>query len=154
MYGRPLGNDSRPGTVTTAGWTTLVLSGLTALLFGFFTLAMLVAKDQMIDEINRQLLEADAVGDFNAEDAFGVFLVVLLVFTVWCVIACVLAVFAMRRSNVSRILLVISASVAAVLSLLSIGSVISAVWLLGCIAVAVLLLTGGANDWYARRRRF
>ena len=69
-------------------------------------------------------------------------------------IACVLAVFAMRRSNVSRILLVISASVAGLLSLLAIGSVVSAVWLLACIAVVVLLFTGGAGDWYARRRRY
>ena len=76
----------------------------------------------------------------------------MLVFTAWCVIACVLAVFAMRGSNVSRILLVISASVAGLLSLLLIGSVVSALWLLACIAVVVLLFTGGASGWYARRR--
>ncbi len=154
MYGRPLGSDVRPGTVTAAGWTTLVMSGLTALLFGFLALAMVVAKDEMIDEINRQLVDADAIGDFNAEDAYGVAVFVVLAFAVWCLISCVLAVFAMRRSNVSRILLVISAVVATLLSLLSIGSVVSAVWLLGCVAVVVLLFTGGANDWYARRRRF
>ena len=154
MYGRPLGNDSRPGTVTAAGWTTLIFSGLTALLYAFLTLAMLVAKDEVLDEINRELVQQDAVGDFNAEDAFGVVLVVLLVFTAWCVIACVLAVFAMRRSNVSRILLVISAIVAGLLSLIAIGSVVSAVWLLACLAVVIMLFTGGAGDWYARRRRY
>ena len=78
----------------------------------------------------------------------------MLVFTAWCVIACVLAVFAMRGSNVSRILLVISASVAGLLSLLLIGSVVSALWLLACIAVVVLLFTGGASGWYARRRGY
>ena len=75
-------------------------------------------------------------------------------FTAWCVIACVLAVFAMRRSNVSRILLVISATVAGLLSLLAIGSVVSAVWLLACLAVVIMLFIGGAGDWYARRRRY
>jgi hypothetical protein len=154
MYGRPLGTDTRPVTVTAAGWITLIFSGLTALLYAILTFAMLVAKDEVLDEINRELVRQDAVGDFNAEDAFGIVLVVLLAFTAWCVIACVLAVFAMRRSNVSRILLVISASVAAVISLLAIGSVISAVWLLACVAVVVLLFTGGAGDWYARRRRY
>ena len=154
MYGRPLAQEARPGTVTAAGWTTLVLSGLTALLFGFFAVAMIVAKDDVLEEIDRALAEQGATGDFNAEDAFGLVLVVMGVLTLWCVIACVLAVFAMRRSNVSRILLVISASVAGVLSLLAIGSVVSALWLLACIAVVVLLFTGGAGDWYARRRRY
>jgi len=154
MYGRPLGNDKRPGTVTAAGWTTLVFSGLTALLFGFLTLAMLVAKDEVLDEIDRAIADQGATSDFNAEDAFGIVLVVMVVLTAWCVIACLLAVFAMRRSNVSRILLVISACVSAVLSLLAIGSGISAVWLLASIAVVILLFTGGAGDWFARRTRY
>ncbi len=155
MYGRPLGNDQRPGTVTAAGWITLIFSGLTALLYAFLTLAMVVAKDDILER-DRQARSPSraATGDFNAEDAFGIVLVVMLVLTAWCVIACVLAVFAMRRSNVSRILLVISASVAGLLSLLAIGSVISAVWLLACVAVVIMLFTGGAGDWYAGRRRF
>ncbi len=154
MYGRPLRNDKRPGTVTAAGWTTLAFAGLTALLFGFLTLAMVVAKDEVLQEIDRAIADQGATSDFNAEDAFGIVLVVLVVLTAWCVIACLLAVFAMRRSNVSRILLVISACVSAVLSLLAIGSVISGVWLLASIAVVVLLFTGGAGDWFARRTRY
>jgi hypothetical protein len=154
MYGRPLGNDERPGTVTAAAWVTWIFSGLTALLYGFLVLAMLVAKDQVIDEIDKALAEQGTTGDFNAEDAFGLVLVVLVVFTAWCVIACVLAAFAMKRSNVARIMLVISAVVAGVLSLIAIGSVISAVWLVACVGVVILLFTGGAGDWYAGRRRF
>lgn len=154
MYGRPLGNDERPGTVTAAGWITIILSGISALLFGFLTLALLVAKDTIITEINKELIRQDAYGDFNADDFYGVFLAVMVVFTAWCVIACVLAVFAMRRSNVARILLVISSIVSALLSLLAIGSAVSAVWLLASVAVAVMLFTGGANAWYAGRRRF
>ena len=156
MYGRPLGNDERPGTVTAAGWITLILSGLTALLFGFFTLAMIVAKDDIIDgDRPGSSLDAGCVpATSTPRTPTASFLVVMLVFTAWCVIACVLAVFAMRRSNVSRILLVISATVAGLLSLLAIGSVVSALWLLACIAVVVLLFTGGAGDWYARRRGY
>jgi hypothetical protein len=154
MYGRPLGNDERPGTVTAAGWITLVLSGITALLFGFLTLALLVAKDEIITEINRELIRQDAYGDFKAEDFYGGFVVVMVVFTAWCLIACVLAVMAMRRSNVARILLIISAVVSGVLSLLGITSVVSALWLIACVAVVVMLLGGAARDWYAHRRRF
>ena len=61
----------------------------------------------------------------------------------------VLAVFAMRRSNGARIGLVVSAALAAILSLIAITSGLSAVSLIGCIAVIVLLFTGGAGAWYA-----
>ena len=154
MYGRPLGTDERPGGVTAAAWITIVLSGISFLIFGFFTLAILVAKDDFIREVDKAIRDANASSDFSAEDAYGVVVGILLVFTLWCLIACVLAVFVMRRSNSARILLVISAVVAGLLSLLGIQSFVSAVPLLGCIAVVVLLFTGGANDWFSGRRRY
>jgi hypothetical protein len=154
MYGRPLVREARPGTVTAAAWITLVMSGLTGALFGFITLGMLVAKDDVVTEMDKAFAEQGVTGDFSAEDAYGFFVFALVVLTLWCIIACVLAVFAMRGSNVSRILLVISSVVAGLLSLVAIGSVISAVWLLACIAVVVLFFTGGAGEWYRRRRGY
>jgi hypothetical protein len=154
MYGRPLGSDERPGTVVAAGWITIITAGLSFLLYGFITLAMVVAKDEVLREIDKALAEQGSTGTFDAEDAFGAVVAVLLVVTVWCLIACVLAVFAMRRSNVARILLIISAVVAACFSLLGITSVVSAVPLIACVAVIILLFTGGAGDWYAHRRRY
>ena len=154
MYGRPLVREPRPGTVTAAAWITLVMAGLTGGLFGFITVGMLVAKDDVVTEMDKAFAEQGVTGDFSAEDAYGFFVFALVVLTLWCIIACVLAVFAMRGSNVSRILLVISSVVAALLSLVAIGSVISAVWLLACIAVIVLLFTGGAGEWYQRRRGY
>jgi hypothetical protein len=154
MYGRPLVQAARPGTVTAAAWITLVMSGLTGGLFGFITLGMLVAKDDVVSEMDKAFAEQGVTGDFSAEDAYGFFLFALVVLTLWCVIACVLAVFAMRGSNVSRILLVISSVVAGLLSLVAIGSVISAVWLLACVAVVILFFTGGAGEWYQRRRGY
>ena len=154
MYGRPLGTDERPGTVTAAGWITLILSGLTGLIFAFITLAMLVAKDQIIIEMNKAFAEQEGYGDINAEDAYGVLLVVMVAFTAWCVIACVLAVFAMRRSNVARILLVISSVVAGLLCVPGLGQLVSGIWLVACIAVVVMLFAGGASSWFAGRRRY
>jgi hypothetical protein len=154
MYGRPLVLEARPGTVTAAAWTTLIMAGLTGALFGFITLGMLVAKDDVVSEMDKAFAEQGVTGDFSAEDAYGFFLFALVVLTLWCIIACVLAVFAMRGSNVSRILLVISSVVAGLLSLVAIGSVISAVWLLACIAVVILFFTGGAGEWYQRRRGY
>ena len=154
MYGRPLGNDARPGNVTAAGWITLILSGLTLLLFGFITIALLIAKDDAITELDKQIRGSGGASDFDANDAYGVIVGLMLVVTIWCLIACVLAVFTMRRSNVSRILLVISSAIAGVLCLLGITSVVSAVPLLACVAVIVLLFTGGSNAWFAGRRRY
>jgi hypothetical protein len=154
MYGRPLGTDVRPASVTAAGWITLVVSGLSVLLYGFITLAMVVAKDDVTREIDKAIADQGGAGDFSAEDAYGFAVGLLLVITIWCLIACVLAVFAMRRSNVSRILLVISAVIAGLLSLLGIGSIVSAVPLLACLTVVVLLFVGGSGDWFAGRRRY
>ena len=154
MYGRPLVREARPGTVTAAAWITLIMAGLTGALFGFITLGMLMAKDDVVTEMDKAFAEQGVTGDFSAEDAYGFFLFALVVLTLWCVIACVLAVFAMRGSNVSRILLVISSVVAGLLSLVAIGSVISAVWLLACVAVVILFFTGGAGEWYQRRRGY
>ena len=78
----------------------------------------------------------------------------LVVVILWCLIACVLAVFTMRRSNAARITLVVSATVAGLLSLLGIQSQVSAVPLLACLATVILLFTGGAGDWFARRPRY
>jgi hypothetical protein len=154
MYGRPLtrsASDGRPGTVTAAGWITLVMSGLTGLLYGFITLAMIVAKDDVLEAIDDELAKQGATGDFDAESAFGIVLVVLAIMTIWCIIACVLAVFTMRRSKVARVLLIISSVVAALLSLVAIGSGISVVWLAGCVLVVIFLFVGGASQWFRDR---
>ena len=154
MYGRPLAKEARPGTVTAAGWTTLVLSGLTALLFGFFTVAMIVAKDDMIEEIDRALARCGCDRRLQCRGRLRPRPGVMLVLTVWCVIACVLASSrcAAPTSRGSS-----SSSPPAwpgCSACFAIGSVVSAVWLLACIAVVVLLFTGGAGGWYARRRGY
>ena len=154
MYGRPLGNDQRPGGVTAAAWITIVCAGLSLLLYGFVTLAMLVAKDDVTREIDKAIRDSNSATDFSAEDAYGFVVGILLVVTLWCLIACVLAVFVLRRSNVARILLVVSAVVSALLSLLAIGSIVSAVPLVASVVVVVLLFVGGAGDWFAGRRRY
>ena len=133
MYGRPLGNDERPGTVTAAGWITLILSGIAALFFAFLTIALLVAKDTIIEEMNKELIAERLLRRLQRRGRLRIIVVVMVVFTAWCMIACVLAVFAMRRSNVARILLVISRVVAGLLSLLGIGSIVSGLWLIACV---------------------
>jgi len=76
---------------------------------------------------------------------------VVIGFAVWALIAIVLAVFAMRRSSVARIGLVVSSVLTALLSIVpTFTTIVPVFWLLGSIAVVVLLFTGGAGPWYSR----
>ena len=142
------GSDRRPGTVTAAAWITIVFSGIVAMIFGFTTVGLVVARDQVITEMERvpEFQEAN----IDADAAVGVLVAVLLGLVVWSIIAIVLAVFVLRRSNVARILLVISSSVTALFSLLSITSGVSLVLLIAAVATIVLLFVGGAGDWFKR----
>ena len=145
---QPSAGDRRPGTVTAAAWITIVCSALTALIFGFTALALLVARDQVIAEMERVPEFRDA--NIDADAAVGVLVAVMVGLVIWAVAAIVLAVLVLRRSNVARILLVISCAVTALFSLLSITSGVSIVLLLASAAAMVLLFTGGANDWFRR----
>ena len=150
-YGQGYGatSDHRPGTVTAAAWITIVFSGITTLLFGFATLGLVVARDQVITEMEKVPEFQDA--NIDADAAVGLLVAVMLGLVLWSIIAIVLAVFVLRRSNVARILLVISSSVTALLSLLSLaGGGVSLVPLIAAVAVIVLLFTGGAGDWFKR----
>lgn len=147
-YGAPQGEDRRPGTVTAASWITIVLAALVAALFGFTGLALVVARDQVITELERVPEFQDA--NIDADAAVGVLVAVMLGIVVWSLVSIVLAVLVLRRSNVARILLVISSSVTALLSLLTITSVVSGVTLIAAVAVIVLLFAGGASAWFKR----
>lgn len=153
-YGAPYqqGRDpeKRPGTVTGAAITTIVLSGLSFLLYGVLTIITLVARQDMVDAIEDEL-SAEQRDMFSGDDLATFVTVLFVVLTVWCLIAVLLGVFAMRRSNVARILLVISSAMTVVFSLLGITSIVSGLTLIAGIVVIVLLFTGGANDWFARR---
>ncbi|RYB94490.1 hypothetical protein EUA93_09120 [Nocardioides oleivorans] len=136
----------RPGTVTAGAWIAIVFSGLTGLLFAGISLLALVARDSVIDELQRQPDYQNLDVDIN--DAYGVGVAMIFGIALWCLIAVVLAVFVLRRSNVARILLVISSGVTAAFSLLGITSGISIVWLAAAIATIVLLFVGDAGNWF------
>lgn len=146
-YGAQPTEDRRPGTVTAAAWITIIFSAITVLIFGFTTLALVVARDQVITEMEKVPEFRDA--NIDADAAVGVLVAVMLGLVIWGIIAIVLAVLVMRRSSVARILLVISSAVVALLSLLSLaGGGVSVVPLVAAIATIVLLFTGGAGDWF------
>ena len=143
----PADPDKRPGTVTTAAVLTMVFSGLALAALLFAMIGLSVERDSVLDEFESE----PGFEDVSADDLFAVLMIVLGVFLVWSLAAIVLSILVLRRSNVARILVIISAVMTALFSLLAIASVISAVTLAAAVAVVVLLLTGGARDWFARR---
>ena len=151
-YGAPAApsgpGDSRPATVTAAAWITIVLSGLSAALFGFVALLFLIARDSIVTELER--VEGFEQADLDPDSIVGVMVAFMLVLVIWSVISLLLGIFVLRRSNVARILLVISSAVVAAGSLLSITSGVAAIWLISAVAVIVMLFVGGAGDWFKR----
>lgn len=149
-YGRA--SDARPGTVTAAGWITIIASGLTALMLGLSMIGVVVAREPMLDAMRNDPNVNSALEDQVTYDQIsGVILATLAVLTVWSIIAVILGVMVLRRSNAARILLVISAGVCAILTLISIAALVPALWTLAAIAVIVLLFVGGAGDWFKGR---
>lgn len=149
----PTGPRRRPGTVTAAAITTFVLSGLMVLVFGIAMIAVAVSGDEIAREFNRGFRESSGMEGFSGSGVATGLVVGLLVFLLWSVIAIVLAALAMKGRNWARITLVVSSVMAALFSLLAITSLFSVIWLIGAVAVIVLLFTGGANEWYAEKSR-
>ena len=128
-YGRA--SDARPGTVTAAGWITIIASGLTALMLGLSMIGVVVAREPMLDAMRNDPNVNSALEDQVTYDQIsGVILATLAVLTVWSIIAVILGVMVLRRSNAARILLVISAGVCAILTLISIAALVPALWTL------------------------
>lgn len=152
-YGTSTGDpDKRPGTVTAAAIVAIVMSTISLLMFLVVTVGIFVARDEVEDAINDELANQQGMGDISAGDLTAVVLVVMLVFVFWCISAIVLGVLTLRRRNWARIMLVVSSAVTALFSLLGITSGISALTLIAAVAVIVLLFTGGANQWFAKRQ--
>jgi hypothetical protein len=149
-YGAPAqpNGDRRPGTVTAAAWITMVFAAIVAAIFGLTGLALVIARDQVITEMERVPEFQDT--NIDADSTVGVLAAVMFGLVVWALIAIVLAIFVLRRSNVARILLVISSTVVALASLLTITSGVSAVLLIASVAVIVMLFAGGAGAWFKR----
>jgi hypothetical protein len=137
----------RPATVTVAAWLTWVLSGLTLVVFGFVVLALLAAKDQLVDAIRTEP-ELQRL-DLPLDDVIALLWVTTAVCVFWCLAAMALAFLAYRRQNWARIALVVSAAVTVLFGVATIP--FGLLNLLAAAATIVLLFTGGANDWFSRR---
>ncbi|MFN8191733.1 MAG: hypothetical protein U0R78_15075 [Nocardioidaceae bacterium] len=128
--------DPMPRTVLAAGLITIASCLATiaaALLFGF--VAYVASSDSA--------LAGDGFGLGNTVAWVGIL--------VWSVVGIVLAALVMRRSQVARLLLVVSAVAVLVVAIRAIGFIVTGGLVVASLAVLVLLFTGGANAWFARR---
>ena len=145
----PADRGRRPGTVTTAAVITIVTSALVLLAGLGFVILGSVGSEAFYDGVRDG--SGGAYDDFDNEELQTLVLGIGVVLAVWSAGAILLAVLVLRRSSVARVLLVISAGISLVVSLIAILSLVSALTFIAAVAAIVLLFTGGANDWFARR---
>ncbi len=152
-YGAPGAPRTRPGGVTAAAVITIVASAITLLGSLAFVVLVLASRADFIDEVEKELATNSAYDNISAGTVADIAVGFLAVLVVWCVVAIVLAVATMRGSNGARITLIVSASVSALVSLLGALVIVPLLLTIASIATVVLLLTGGAGEWFASRRR-
>jgi hypothetical protein len=128
--------DARPGTVLAAGIVTIVTCGL----------VFLVALTGLMLDSALAALDSDLAGTRE--------LLLNTLWLLWSVAGVVVAALALRRSNGARIALLVSSGLtvaACVIGLATSGLFGAAFPLLAAVAVIVLMLVGGATEWYRGR---
>ena len=150
-YGqRPTGPvGRRPTTVTIAAVLTWLFSAIAFVGFLAAVVVLLGDRSQMLDVLSNNPQVASS--GLTSNQLIAVIWVVCAIFVFWCVVSMVLAFLAFRGHNWARITLVVSAAVAALFGAFAFPTGLAHA--IVAAAVIVLLFTGGANDWFARRSR-
>ena len=141
--------DRRPRTVTIAVALTWVFSTLTLLVFALLVTAMVLDHDGLVSALQQEA--SVSALNLSGQEILAVLWVLSAVCIFWSLAAIALAVLTVRGVGVARIALVVSAGLAGLAGFVA----VPVGWLhaAAAIATAVLLFTGGANEWFAGRRR-
>ncbi len=153
-HGGPVVPRSRPGTVTAAGVTTIVMAAITGV--GWVVIGLVWAASR--DQIERRLLTDPQFDSLNltASDldnvSSGIYVGAVLAALI-CLVAVVAAVLMLRGRNWARIVVVVLSAVTALLGLVFVlgGGFLALLWLLAGAAVIVLCFAGGAGAWFDAR---
>ena len=141
--------DRRPVGVAVAAALTWFFAGISALLFLMVVAMLMFGQDALVEA-----LRADARFDeldVSVDDLLAAVWVVSAIAIFWSVCAVILAVLAFRRVGWARYGLVVSAAMTVLFSLGAVPA--SLLLMIPAAATVVLLFTGGANAWFARRPR-
>lgn len=143
-------SSGRPTAVTVAVWLTWVFGGLVTGSFLLVVLTLLVQRDQLLAEMQKN----PAISDLgvSSQQILGFLWVLSAVSIFWALSAMALAVLAFRRVGVARIALVVSAGFAGVVSLF----VVPFGWLhaVAAFTCMALLLGRSSSQWYAGHQPF
>ncbi|HET7356712.1 MAG TPA: hypothetical protein VFJ09_08565 [Nocardioidaceae bacterium] len=144
---RPVGR--RPVTVTVAAVLTWLFAGLATAGYLVVVALLLADRTQLVDRVTTdpQFRGLNITGN----ELVAALWVMSAIIILWAVIAMVLAFLAFRGHNWARITLVVSSAVTFVACLAAFPFGLA--HMIVAAAVIVLLFTGGANDWFARRTR-
>lgn len=154
-YGVP---DRRPGTVTGAAVITVIMAGLSLVLFGVGAVAVLAAPDTVVEEVERQFANDPTLAELTEsgmtlEQMVRVTGAGMLVMAVLSVIGVALGAFAFRRSSTVRVLLTVWCGLVALVSIPFVLAGLGVVSLASSVAVIALLFSRSAKAWYAGTRQ-
>ncbi len=141
--------DRRPRTVTVAACLTVVFSALALLVFGLLVTAMVLDHDGLVSALQQEA--SVSALNLSGQEILSVLWVLSAVCISWSLAAIALAVLTVRGVGIARVALAVSAGLAGLAGFIA----IPVGWLhaAAAVATAVLLFTGGANEWFAGRRR-
>lgn len=154
-YGQQGGTMKRPGTVTAAAWITIIMSVLTGGFWILLGLAMLLAGDSIVDELQDSpefMTEMDRanISSTQLEDgvtAFGVGFIVVGLLMLLVILA---ARGVLKGSNAARIVLVVLSVLTLLVGIVFLSAGIGVIWIIAAIAVIVLLYVGNASRWFSQ----
>jgi hypothetical protein len=137
----------RPGSLIAAAAITFVFSAVTLLGYLAIVGVMLVDRQALVEAFQRQSVYVRL--DMTANELIGFLWIACVVMSMWCLASIAMAALMLRRHTWARVALAVSAGLALPLSLIALPFG----WLNAAAEVAtiVLLFSGGANDWFARR---
>ena len=141
----------RPGVVTAASVISIILSAMTVL----SGIALAVTSGPINDYLRENPEELQGISSSDQQDVLEVIEAALVgvgVFTVLIgAVGIALGVLVLKPRSWARILLTIGASLSILLGLLMSLNLVGLPWLVGSIAVVVLLFQKPASDWFAGR---
>lgn len=147
--GTPQDPDRRPAGVVIAAVLTWFFAGISTLVFLLVVAMLMFGQDALVEALRADPRFDDL--NVSVDDLLAAVWVLSAVAIFWSVAAIALAVLAFRRVGWARIGLVVSAAMTVLFSLGALPT--SLLLMVPAAATIVLLFTGGANAWYARRSR-
>jgi len=144
----------RPGTVTAAAITTIVMAALTGLGWALIGIAFAVGRDALESRlVEDPQFEAFDVSQEDVDTFASALIGISIGAVIICALAIAMSILVLKGRNWARIVLVLLSAITVVISLVMLlgGGFIALLWLVAAGAVIGLLFAGGAGAWFDTR---